>query len=178
MSDTNSAADEQARRSRTAVAVAWLVGAGIPLIAIGFGSWLLARNVTAAGPEFLVRYVFGERHMEPLIRGRDVANPADPGADLASDIHDVIARDWSVIGGYFLILFTCSLIFILIMLAFSNSARNLIRRRAGLPDPKDAAAGRSSAPHRAPDAHRSRRRMAPGGRYRGRAGVRVADPQR
>ena len=39
--------------------------------------------------------------------------------------HDVIARDWSVIGGYFLILFACALIFMVIMLAFSNSARNL-----------------------------------------------------
>ena len=107
------------------MAVAWLAGAGIPLIAIGFGSWLLARNFTAAGPEFLMRYVFGERDMEPLKLERDVANPADPGADLASDIHDVVARDWSVIGGYFLILFTCALIFMVIMLAFSNSARNL-----------------------------------------------------
>ncbi len=72
-----------------------------------------------------MRYVFGERRMEPLMRGRNVANPADPGADLASDIHDVIARDWSVIAGCFLVLFTCSLIFLLIMLAFSNSGRNL-----------------------------------------------------
>ena len=125
MSDTNTAADKQARRSPLAVVVAWLVGAGIPLIAIGFGSWLLARSFTASTPEFLVRYVFGERNMEPLMRGRDVADPANPGADLVSDIHAAIARDWSVIAGYFLVLFTCSLIFILIMLAFSNSARNL-----------------------------------------------------
>ena len=72
-----------------------------------------------------MRYVFGERDMEPLKLERDVANPANPGADLASDIHDVVARDWSVIGGYFLVLFTCALIFMVIMLAFSNSARNL-----------------------------------------------------
>ena len=127
MSDADSmpARSKPARRSGLAVAVAWLAGAGIPLIAIGFGSWLLARNFTAAGPEFLMRYVFGERDMEPLKLDRDVANPADPGADLASDIHDVVARDWPVIGGYFLILFTCALIFMVIMLAFSNSARNL-----------------------------------------------------
>ncbi len=125
MSDTNSAPEKRARRSGLAVAIAWLAGAGVPLLAIGFGTWLLARNFTAAGPEFLMRYVFGERDMAPLTRGRDVANPADPRADLSSDIGDVINRDWSVIGGYFLILFTCSLIFILIMLAFSNSARTL-----------------------------------------------------
>ena len=127
MSDTDSSLLEvsAARRSGLAVAVAWLAGAGIPLIAIGFGSWLLARNFMAAGPEFLMRYVFGERDLEPLKLERDVANPANPGADLASDIHDVIDRDWPVIGGYFLILFTCALIFIVIMLAFSNSARNL-----------------------------------------------------
>jgi hypothetical protein len=124
MSDTASAPANPTRRSG-AVAIAWLAGAGIPLLAIITGSWLLANNFTAAGAEFLVRYIFGERDMEPLERGRDVANPADPRADLASDIHDVIARDWSVIGGYFLILFTCSLIFMLIMLAFSSSARNL-----------------------------------------------------
>ena len=125
MSDTNSAPKKPARRSGLAVLIAWLAGAGVPLLAIGFGSWLVARNFIAAGPEFLMRYVFGERDSEPLTRGRDVANPADPQADLASDIHDVINRDWSVIGGYFLILFACSLIFILIMLAFSNSARYL-----------------------------------------------------
>ena len=125
MSDTDSAREEPAPRSGLAVTIAWLAGAGVPLLAIGFGGWLLASNFTAAGPEFLMRYVFGERNIAPLARGRDVADPADPRADLASDIHDVINRDWSVIGGYFLILFTCSLIFILIMLAFSNSARNL-----------------------------------------------------
>lgn len=125
MSDTGSAPETPARHSGLAVAVVWLAGAGIPLLAIGLGSWLLARNFTAAGPDFVMRYVFGERDMEPLTRGPDVANPADQQADLASDIHDVINRDWSVIAGYFLILFTCSLIFILIMLAFSNSARNL-----------------------------------------------------
>jgi hypothetical protein len=125
MSDTESAREKPAPRSGLAVAIAWLAGAGVPLLAIGFGGWLLARNFTAAGPEFLTRYVFGERDTEPLARGRDVADPAHPRADLASDIHDVINRDWSVIGGYFLILFTCSLIFIMIMLAFPNSARNL-----------------------------------------------------
>ena len=125
MSDTGSAPAEPARHSRLAVVVTWLVSAGIPLLAIGFGSWLLATNFRAAGPEFLLRYVFGERDTEPLTRGRDVANAADPQADLASDIHDVISRDWFVIAGYFLILFACSLIFVLIMLAFSNSARTL-----------------------------------------------------
>ena len=127
MSDTDSdpAHTRRARRPVGAVATAWLLGAGIPLAAIGYGIWLLAGNFSAAGPEFLIRYVFGERRMEPLTLERDVANAADPGADLASDIHDVISRDWSVIGGYFLILFTCSVIFMVIMLAFSNSARNL-----------------------------------------------------
>ena len=64
--DSMPARSKPARHSGLAVAVAWLAGAGIPLIAIGFGSWLLARNFTAAGPEFLMRYVFGERDMEPL----------------------------------------------------------------------------------------------------------------
>src|SRR4051812_32120473 len=98
MSDTESAREKPAPRSGLAVTIAWLAGAGVPLLAIGFGGWLLARNFTAAGPEFLTRYVFGERDTEPLARGRDVADP---------------------------ILFTCSLIFIVIMLAFPNSARNL-----------------------------------------------------
>ena len=39
-----------------------------------------------------MRYVFGERDIEPLTPGRDVANPADPQADLASDIHD--GKEW------------------------------------------------------------------------------------
>ena len=113
------------RRSGLAIATAWLVGAGIPLIAVAFGIWLVKRNLSAAAPEFLMRYVFGERALGPLSLERDIANPADPGADLSSDIHDAIARDWSVIAGYFLILLVCALVFFVIMSAFSNSGKIL-----------------------------------------------------
>ena len=125
MSDTDSVPwQKRARRSGLAVVVAWLAGAGIPLIAIGFGSWLLARNFTAAGPEFLMRYVFGERDIEPLKLDVTWRIPLIPGRS-GIGYPRCITRDWSVIGGYFLILFTCALIFMVIMLAFSNSARTL-----------------------------------------------------
>lgn len=82
-------------------------------------------NFAAAGPEFLLRYVFGEREMGPLALERDVADPADPRADLGSDTHDVIARDWFVIAGSFVVLLVCALVFFVIMSAFSNTGKTL-----------------------------------------------------
>ena len=110
MSDTNSAAVRPARRSGLAIATAWLLGAGIPLLAIVFGVCLVKRNWEAAGPEYLMRYVFGERKTDP---------------DLASKIRDAITRDWSLIAGYFLILLVCALIFYVIISQFSETGKKL-----------------------------------------------------
>ena len=110
MSDTNSTSDRPARRSGLAIATAWLLGAGIPLLAIVFGACLVKRNWEAAGPEYLMRYVFGERKTDP---------------DLASKIRDAITRDWSLIAGYFLILLVCALIFYVIISQFSETGKKL-----------------------------------------------------
>ncbi len=126
MSDTNSVPAQPStngpvdtKAAKRSSALLWFLLVVAPLILIAVGISLLALNLRKAGPDFAIRYVFGERKPEALTQGRN------PAVDFATDLHHVICLDWLVILGYFLVLVTCAVVFIFTMNTFSDAGRKL-----------------------------------------------------
>jgi hypothetical protein len=88
----------------------WLVWTLGTLVPIAAGLWLLRRYFVDAGPNYLIRYTFGDR-----------PDPAPVGFE--SSIRHVIELDWLVIFGYVLLLGICAGIFA--ALAFSKQGQKL-----------------------------------------------------
>src|SRR5262249_14538273 len=117
MPETNSDSTERARRIPLTIVSAWLFWVGIPIVAIALGTCLVVRNWATAAPDYVVRYVFGEREF----------GSAPPDPELADGIRETIVKDWAFIAGYFLILLVCGLVFMAIISQFSTMGAKLSR---------------------------------------------------
>jgi hypothetical protein len=104
------------------ILVVWPICLAAVIVPISFGAHLFIDHFRPAGPEYLIRFIFGDRapsslfdqHSHPLgaaIRG------------MTAVMRRALEHDQLVILGYFLVLMTCAFVFA--FLAFSRSGKKL-----------------------------------------------------